>query len=83
MMNKVDVNGIDAHAVYHYLKKVAGPPRITWNFATYYVVSPQGVVQSFSGVEPMDLAPTILEVMGADDSEDSEDEDEEDEREEL
>jgi len=25
MMNKVDVNGIDAHPVYHYLKKVAGP----------------------------------------------------------
>ena len=25
MMNKVDVNGIDAHAVYHYLKKLAGP----------------------------------------------------------
>ncbi len=76
MMNKVDVNGIDAHSVYHYLKKVAGPPRITWNFATYYVVNTQGVIQSFSGVEPMDLAPTILEVMGADDSEDSEDEDE-------
>ena len=81
MMNKVDVNGIDAHSVYHFLKKVAGPPRITWNFATYYVISPQGVVQSFSGVEPMDLAPAILEAMGADDSEDSEDEDEEDERE--
>ena len=25
MMNKVDVNGIDASIVYHYLKKVAGP----------------------------------------------------------
>ncbi len=25
MMDKVDVNGLDAHPVYHYLKKVAGP----------------------------------------------------------
>ena len=25
MMDKVDVNGIEAHPVYHYLKKVAGP----------------------------------------------------------
>lgn len=27
MMDKVDVNGLDAHPVYHYLKKVAGPVR--------------------------------------------------------
>ena len=25
MMDKVDVNGVEAHPVYHYLKKVAGP----------------------------------------------------------
>lgn len=25
MMDKIDVNGITAHPVYHYLKKVAGP----------------------------------------------------------
>jgi len=68
MMNKIDVNGIDAHNVYHYLKKVAGPPRITWNFATYYVISPTGVVSSQSGVEPLDLAEAILAAMGADES---------------
>ena len=34
MMNKVDVNGIDAHPVYHYLKKVAGPVSYTQN--VYY-----------------------------------------------
>ena len=27
MMDKVDVNGLDASPVYHYLKKVAGPVR--------------------------------------------------------
>ncbi|KAL9182927.1 hypothetical protein ACHAXT_004206 [Thalassiosira profunda] len=68
MMNKVDVNGIDAHPVYHYLKKVAGPPAITWNFATYYIITPGGVVTSHSGVEPKDLVPHILEAMGADES---------------
>ena len=69
-MNKVDVNGIDAHPVYHYLKKVAGPPAITWNFATYYIITPGGVVTSHSGKEPMDLVPHILEAMGADESSD-------------
>lgn len=72
MMNKIDVNGIDAHPVYHYLKKVAGPPRISWNFATYYIVTPEGVVASMSGVEPMGLAASIMTAMGADDSSDDE-----------
>ena len=36
MMNKVDVNGLHAHHVYHFLKKAAGPPHIGWNFAAYY-----------------------------------------------
>lgn len=36
MMDKVDVNGIDAHPVYHYLKKVAGPVSIQ-----YYVFTRQ------------------------------------------
>jgi glutathione peroxidase len=69
MMNKVDVNGVDASPVYDYLKKVAGPPRITWNFATYYVVSPDGTVKSYSGVEPLDLKDVILDAMGMDKNE--------------
>ena len=68
MMNKLDVNGIDAHPVYHYLKKVAGPPRITWNFATYYVVDPNGTVKSFSGVEPADLESAVKEALEAEDA---------------
>jgi len=70
MMDKIDVNDFDAHLVYDYLKKVAGPPRITWNFATYYVVTPGGSVTSHSGVEPLDLVPAILKAMGANDSSD-------------
>ena len=34
MMSKVDVNGPNASLVYKYLKKVAGPTTIGWNFAT-------------------------------------------------
>ncbi|KAL7551463.1 hypothetical protein ACHAWF_014657 [Thalassiosira exigua] len=82
VMDKVDVNGIDAHPVYHYLKKVAGPPRITWNFATYYIVAPDGTVSSKSGVEPGDLVPWILEAMGMDDEASSDEEEEWDEEEE-
>jgi len=77
MMNKIDVNGFDAHPVYHYLKKVAGPPRITWNFATYYVVTPEGIVASISGVEPLDLVEAVLEAMSADDSSDDDDDEQE------
>ena len=69
MMDKIDVNGLDAHNVYHFLKKVAGPPSIGWNFATYYVVTPDGTVQSFTGVDPMDLVTPILEAMGINSSE--------------
>jgi len=73
MMDKVDVNGVDAHSVYHYLKTKAGPPKIIWNFATYYVVSPGGTIQSYSGVEPLELEQAILDTMNGDDDE-SEDE---------
>ena len=55
MMYKIDVNGGNAHIVYKYLKAKAGPTHINWNFATYFVVSPSGMVRSYSGVEPMDL----------------------------
>ena len=36
MMDKVDVNGVGAHPVYHYLKKVAGPVSINV-FCVYYI----------------------------------------------
>lgn len=64
MMKKIDVNGPDTHPVYKYLKNEAGPDEIRWNFATYYVVSPEGEVQSFSGVRPGELKEIALSMMG-------------------
>jgi glutathione peroxidase len=55
MMEKADVNGPNASIVYKFLKSKAGPPTISWNFATYYVVAPDGTVEAHSGVEPFQL----------------------------
>ncbi len=55
MMYKTNVNGSNAHIVYKYLKAKGGPSHISWNFATYFVVSPRGQIRSYSGIEPMDL----------------------------
>lgn len=63
MMDKIDVNGPDAHLVYRFLKREAGPPQIQWNFATYFLVDPAGNVRSFSGVEPMDLLDLITGIL--------------------
>jgi glutathione peroxidase len=66
LMEKVDVNGPNASIVYKYLKSKAGPASITWNFATYYVVSPDGSITSHSGVEPMDLKDRVLSLVQSD-----------------
>jgi glutathione peroxidase len=60
MMDKINVNGPDASLVYKYLKAKAGPSNISWNFATYFVVDPDGTVESFTGVEPMQLKDGVL-----------------------
>lgn len=70
IMEKIDVNGPNTHPVYLYLKQQAGPTNIKWNFATYYVIDHKGNVQSFNGVEPMDLVPTIEEFLDQIDEED-------------
>jgi glutathione peroxidase-family protein len=59
MMEKIDVNGAGADLVYLYLKDQAGIKSITWNFATYFVVSPEGEIESYTGVEPMELSNII------------------------
>lgn len=64
MMEKIDVNGPDTHPVYEYLKNEAGPDEILWNFATYYVISPEGEIHSFSGVRPGELKEIALSMMG-------------------
>lgn len=58
-MAKINVNGPMASKVYKYLKKVAGPSTISWNFATYYVVSPDGQIKAYNGVEPLTLGPIV------------------------
>lgn len=63
IMQKIDVNGPDANVVYKYLKRQAGPGSIQWNFATYFVVGPDGDVQSHSGVEPMQLKDLALNLL--------------------
>jgi glutathione peroxidase len=63
MMNKIDVNGPNTHKVYQYLKTVTGIRKITWNFATYFLVSPDGEVQAYSGSEPYDLRDVIVDLM--------------------
>ena len=63
MMYKIDVNGGNAHIVYKYLKAKAGPSFINWNFSTYFVVSPEGTIRSYSGVEPMDLKDLAEELL--------------------
>lgn len=92
MMSKVNVNGAQASPVYKYLKKVAGPSTIGWNFATvslkllhkgktyplftqssvcdffsqYYVVAPDGTVESHSDVEPLELKELALNKLAGD-----------------
>lgn len=63
MMDKINVNGPLASPVYKFLKREAGPPTISWNFATYFVISPTGEVRSFSGVNPMELEDLILNML--------------------
>lgn len=60
MMEKIDVNGPDAHIVYKYLKHVTGTKAIGWNFATYFIVDPVGNVEAHHDVEPMMLLPLML-----------------------
>ena len=66
MMEKVDVNGPSASIVYKYLKSVAGPATIGWNFAAYFVVSPDGSIDSYSGTEPMGLKDTVMSLVQTD-----------------
>ena len=60
MMDKIDVNGPSTHPVYKYLKGVASLPEILWNFATYYVIFPDGEVTDHSGVTPIKLVLVVL-----------------------
>jgi len=64
MMDKIAVNGPNTSDVYTFLKANAGPDAITWNFATYFIVDPNGEVRSYSGVTPFDIKETVLDLLG-------------------
>jgi glutathione peroxidase len=66
MMEKIDVNGPTTSLVYLYLKSKTKVTAIRWNFATYFIVSPDGDITAHTGVEPMDLKPFIFELLGKD-----------------
>ena len=55
MMEKVNVNGSDASLVFKYLKHQTKLQNISWNFATYFVVAPDGSITEHTGVEPLEL----------------------------
>lgn len=63
VMEKIDVNGRSTHDVYRYLKRVAGPDEIEWNFSTYYVVDRQGKVEAISDVTPLELHDTLVKLL--------------------
>jgi len=66
MMDKVDVNGKDAHVVYKYLKNVSGTKTIRWNFATYFLIDSEGNVQSHSGTTPLELYDPVMKLIDRD-----------------
>lgn len=64
MMEKVNVNGAQSSLIYMYLKSQTDVSSIGWNFATYFVVGPDGDVTAHTGVEPLQLKSTIFEKLG-------------------
>jgi glutathione peroxidase-family protein len=64
MMQKLDVNGPNTSLIYLYLKSQTDVTAITWNFATYFLVGPDGAVSAHTGVEPLQLKASILEMLG-------------------
>jgi len=66
MMEKIDVNGPNASIVYKYIKSKAGVKSIQWNFATYFVVSPDGTIAAHNGVEPMQLKDMLMGLLKTD-----------------
>lgn len=63
IMSKVDVNGPGADLVFKFLKQKTGVTAIQWNFATYFVIGPDGGITQHSGVEPMDLKGYALSLL--------------------
>jgi glutathione peroxidase-family protein len=63
MMDKINVNGPNASKLYKYLKYKTAVDMILWNFATYFVIAPDGTITQHSGVEPMALKGVALSLL--------------------
>jgi glutathione peroxidase-family protein len=66
MMSKINVNGDDADPVYKFLKEQTDTDIIRWNFATYFVVAPDGTITAYNGIEPMDLLDIVSKLSSSD-----------------
>lgn len=66
MMEKINVNGPKTSLVYKYLKHHTQTSTITWNFATYFVVGPDGTtITAHNGVEPHTLFGHVMELLSS------------------
>lgn len=62
MMEKIDVNGLNTHNVYKFLKSHAnGPFQIRWNFNTYFIIDSHGEAYEYTGIRPQQLRIDIEE----------------------
>lgn len=59
IMEKIDVNGANAHPVYKFLKRETNILQIGWNFATYFVIGPDGHVKAYNKQNPKSLEPIL------------------------
>jgi glutathione peroxidase len=60
VMAKVEVNGVNSHGVFKYLKHATpAVPRIAWNFGVYYLVGRDGYARAFPDTSPARLAGAV------------------------
>mmetsp|Transcript_104284 Transcript_104284/g.162537 ORF Transcript_104284/g.162537 Transcript_104284/m.162537 type:complete len:119 (+) Transcript_104284:272-628(+) len=66
LMEKVNVNGSDAHPVFKFLKSATDDSSdVKWNFGSYWLVGKDGSVQRLAGGRntPSKFAPDIAKVL--------------------
>ena len=64
-MGKVEVNGRGAHPVYKWLKRRTSSGRITWNFASTFVVGAHGKKVKRLDVHPSKISKTVKSAIRA------------------
>ena len=66
ILEKGMVNGPGATPFYQFFKEASGSPKdIRWNFATQFLITPDGSVSRFDGKAPNDLVPAIEDALKA------------------